>query len=125
MKKIIYTDIIEPATPGCSVQIKNGDVQSFVIAYTTNIPFDKSLTIISGKTLETNDVFTIAGNPVEGGGFMMELVGDGDSHEPVLTAFDDVAGTFDSTALVRNLIIGIYLGGRTKISIKNDWEWIL
>jgi hypothetical protein len=88
------------------------------IAYTTTIPFTRALTIITGKSLTTSDVFTIASDPVEGGGIQTWLVGDG-SHSPDFTAFDYQSGTYSTTAEVYNLITIEYLGGNTFVSILN------
>lgn len=87
------------------------------IAYTTAIPFTRMLTIITGKSLTSNDVLTIAANPIEGAGAQMVLVGDG-SHAPDFTAFHQKIGDYDTTAGVKNLITMEYIGGEVWVSIK-------
>lgn len=88
------------------------------IAYTTSIPFTRALTIITGKSLTTSDVFTIASNPVEGGGAQTHLDGDG-SHSPDFSSFDYQSGTYSNTSGIRNLITMEYLGGKSYVSILN------
>jgi hypothetical protein len=88
------------------------------IAYTTEIPFTRALTIITGKSLTSSDVLTIAESPVEGGGAQTWLDGDG-SHSPDVSAFDYQSGTYDATSGTRNLITMEYLGGKSYVSILN------
>ena len=88
------------------------------IAYTTAIPFTQALTIITGKTLASNDTLTIAANPVEGSGAQTWLDGNG-TNTPVFTNFDYQSGTFDNTNGVRNFITMEYIGGKAMISILN------
>jgi hypothetical protein len=88
------------------------------IAYTTAIPFTRALTIITGKTLESNDTFTIVASPVEGGGAQTWLDGNG-TNAPVFTNFDYQSGTYDTTAGVRNLLTMEYIGGKAIVSILN------
>jgi hypothetical protein len=88
------------------------------IEYTTIIPFTNALTIITGKLLITNDVFTIASDPVEGSGAQTWLDGD-DVHSPDFTAFDYQSGTYAATSGTRNLITMEYLGAKSYISILN------
>jgi hypothetical protein len=134
MKKVLRVDVIEPAN-GESIQIVGftggsdndyNDIEKAKVAfitpatidYTTEIPFTRALTIITGKTLESNDVFTIAANPVEGGGAQIWLDGDG-THSPGFTAFDYQSGTYAATSGTRNLITIEYLGAKSYISILN------
>lgn len=88
------------------------------IAYQAEIPFTRPLTIITGKSLTTNDTLTIGANPVEGYGAQTWFDGDG-SHSPVLTNFDYQNGTYDSTSGTRNLLTFEYIGGKSIVSILN------
>ncbi|MDD5358567.1 MAG: hypothetical protein PHX80_05430 [Candidatus Nanoarchaeia archaeon] len=92
--------------------------QTVTISYTTAIPFTNPLTIITGKILTTNDVFTIAANAVEGNGAQLVLIGDG-SALPDLTAFDLQVGTYDSTAGIYNLLTFEVIDGKYWVSILN------
>jgi hypothetical protein len=73
------------------------------------------MTIMTGKTLTTNDTFTIAGSPVEGASITTWLDGNG-TNIPVDTAFDYKVGTYDQTSGVRNVIVMYYMGGKAFIS---------
>lgn len=88
------------------------------IAYTTEIPFTRMLTIITGKTLASNDTLTIGANPVEGAGAQTWLDGNG-TNALVLTNFDYQFGDFDSTNGVRNLLTMEYIGAKSIVSIIN------
>jgi len=89
------------------------------ISYTTVIPFTRALTIITGKSLITNDTFTIGASPVEGGGVQTWLDGDG-THVPDFSAFDRISGSYDLSIGITNLITMEYLGGTSHISILNE-----
>jgi len=88
------------------------------ISYTTTIPLIRALTIITGKTLTSTDVFSIDSDSVEGGGAQIWLAGDG-TNTPDFSAFDYQSGTYDNTSGIRNLITMEYLGGKSYISILN------
>lgn len=100
------------------LQLRSDFSKVETIAYTTEIPFIRALTIITGKLLTSSDVFTIAANPVEGGGAQTWLDGDG-SHTLDFLVFDYQSGFYDSTSGVRNLITMEYLGGKSLVSILN------
>ncbi len=88
------------------------------IAYTTAVPFDRALTIIAGKSLDANDVFTVVAGGYDGAGAQISLIGDG-SHAPVLTAFDFQVGTYNTTVGVYNLLTFEYVNGQYWVSIVN------
>lgn len=73
-------------------------------AYNTEIPLNKALTVMTGKSLTSNDTFTILANPVNEAACKVVLVGDG-SHSPVFTNFDEMTGTYDTTNGVKNVIL--------------------
>lgn len=87
------------------------------ISFSTTISFSGNK-IMTGKTLESNDVFSIAASPVEGTKVKTWLIGNG-THEPDFSAFDYVNGSYDSDSDVRNVIEFEYFGGKSYVFIKN------
>jgi len=116
-KQILEVDIIKERMSGAGVVVKNL-VSGDIVSVTTEIALNRQLTIITGKTLTTNDIFIIASNPIEGCGAQIVLIGDG-SHSPVLTACDYQVGTYDSTAAIANLLTFEYINGKVWVSILN------
>ena len=74
------------------------------VAYNTVIPFDKGFTVMTGKTLTTNDTFTIGANPVNESCCKLVLVANGTA-TPVFTNFDEKTGDWDATNGVKNVLV--------------------
>jgi hypothetical protein len=84
------------------------------VAYTTVIPLNKSHTIITGKTLTSNDALSVASGAIEGGQAEIQLTGDG-AHSPVWPSGSVVVGVYDINAV--NIIYFAYVNATLKITI--------
>lgn len=89
------------------------------IAYSTTITFNKALTIMAGKTLATDDVLTIAANPVEGSSVEVVLIGNG-TNTLTSSAFNYQSGSFDNTNGTVNFIVMHYANGKSHIWFKTE-----
>lgn len=73
-------------------------------AYNTEIPLNKALTVMTGKTLTSNDTFTILAAPVNEAACRVVLIGNG-TNIPVFTNFDEITGEYDATLNTKNIIL--------------------
>ena len=89
------------------------------ISYTTTVPLTKQTTIITGKILTTNDVFSIAASPVEGANATIILIGDGAGHIPDVSACDYIVGAYVSATGKANVITFSRISGKNLCFIAN------
>jgi hypothetical protein len=100
------------------LQLRSDFTKVVKIDYIAVIPFTRSLTIIAGKILATDDVFTIATGAVEGGSAKLILIGDG-AHIPNFDAYDYTFGNYDKDTGVINKITFEYLDEKSCVTINN------
>jgi hypothetical protein len=89
------------------------------VSYSTTITFNKALTIMAGKTLASNDVLSIAANPIEGASVETALIGNGTNTFDSST-FNYQSGAFDNTNGTVNYIVMHYANGKSHIWFKTE-----
>lgn len=114
---ISTTDTIKQAIGKLQGQIDY--LKPVTVSFTTTIPFTHALTIVTGKTMNQNETFIAAANPVEGYGAQTWLIGNGTAYIIDFSAFDRKIGDIDFSSGVKNKITMQFIGGEYEVSILN------